>query len=134
MQNVIAPPKTKSSLIRDEPSSKDKESTAFSSSNADALMAPGEKNGQDESENSQSKESVSRSPPDSPARKNAVENPSYSPSRRNAIDSPFDSPSRKNAVESPFNSPTIRNAMESPTKKFDVSPSRKNNGEHSPMR
>ncbi|KAK2975686.1 hypothetical protein RJ640_027789 [Escallonia rubra] len=72
VQNVIAPPKLKPSLVPNEPTSREEGESAVSSSNADGksenIQGAGEKTPEDELANGQSEGRVARSPPDSPAR------------------------------------------------------------------
>ncbi|KAA8547600.1 hypothetical protein F0562_004029 [Nyssa sinensis] len=80
VQNIIAPPKPKSSVVRNEASSRDEGVSAISSSNADGksekLPSPRKGIAEDESTDAQSEEGTSRTPPDSPAERNVLESPS----------------------------------------------------------
>uniref|UniRef100_A0A5B6ZGV2 Putative epidermal growth factor receptor substrate 15-like n=1 Tax=Davidia involucrata TaxID=16924 RepID=A0A5B6ZGV2_DAVIN len=80
VQNVIAPPKPKSSLVSNKASSTDEGVSAVSSSNADGksekLSSPRKGIPEDKSTDAQSEEGTSRTPPDSPAERNVLESPS----------------------------------------------------------
>jgi hypothetical protein len=122
VQNVIAPPITKSSLIRDKPLT-----VAVENNDEKNKKKKG-----DTDNSPKSKGGALQTPPESPSSEKTTESPTNSPVRKYTFDSPFDNPSRKVAVDSPFNSPTVQNLVESPTNKFDDSPSKKYNGDRSP--
>lgn len=79
MQNVIAPPKTKTPFVQNEASSSG-ETASVPSPNVDGksenLPGDGEKNPEHELENTHNNDGMARSSPASPASRNVIESPS----------------------------------------------------------
>lgn len=89
VQNVIAPPKPKSALIREKLNSSMNNGTVKSPSKADdksELPSSGERIPENNSPNGHNMEQIGRSPPDSPAGSNAVMSPSNESHDRRTID------------------------------------------------
>ncbi|KAL2527943.1 Calcium-binding EF hand family protein [Forsythia ovata] len=79
VQNVIAPPKPKSSLFREKSAALDDSGAVKSPSNADEkseVVSARERTPEAEGTNTHNLEQTARSPPDSPAGSNAVKSPS----------------------------------------------------------